>query len=95
MKAGVIISIVVLIIIVIAIAGFAINREKVDEMNDNGMGDAMSNENTSSQPPAPPSNDNNSNTEIYISNFLYSPASITINSGDTVIWTNSILCNIQ
>ena len=44
-------------------------------------------------PPAIPNMPNNggSNAQTYdieISNFAYSPSSLTINAGDTVIWTN-------
>lgn len=78
MKTGLIIGIIVLIVIVLGALVFILMN------NPSTQGNTQTNKPSSgnNQPSTPKT------YNIEIKNFAFSPASLTINKGDTVIWTN-------
>ena len=89
MKTGVIIGIVVLVLVILVVGGFLIKRTAPD-MNSNGntqesiSGNSAGNTATVNAP----SSSSAQTHSITISNFAFSPNTLTVSVGDKVIWTN-------
>lgn len=76
--------IIALVVVVIVVAGFFLyNSFKAPAVNRSVDNTQNINTNTNQQIPS-----QNSTESIIIKNFAFSPSSITINVGTTVVWTN-------
>jgi len=82
MKTGLIIGIVIGVIVIIGVLAFVF-------MGGNSMQGTTQTPNPTPTPTPTPNPTQTSKTEnIAITNFAFSPATITINKGDTIVWTN-------
>ena len=80
-----VVGIIVLVVVVVGVAAYALMHNN----NNNGYGYSSSSQNNSSMSQQSSSQTNTQTTnKVTISNFSFTPASITVKKGTTVTWTN-------
>lgn len=77
------ILVVIIIVILVSVGGIYLLQQKKNGQNYQPNTNNPQTQSINSLP-----NDNLSNLDIIIKNFLFSPAELTIKAGDTVVWTN-------
>ena len=95
MKTGLIIGLGILVLVVVAvISGFFIFGNSYSSTDNsqnlpNNSGNIVNNQSNGTQNESPPANQSSPQTyNIEISSFAFKQSRLTINIGDTVIWTN-------
>jgi plastocyanin len=89
MKKGMTWIIVAVLVVIIAIGAYFYFSNPAYNQNTNTNTNTNPSANAGVQTQVPPNNAGSSGTDnIAISGFAFSPTSLTIHAGDTVVWTN-------